>query len=154
MSQHHKSSKPQEKPSSTTSTIPESTTKGKIISNFRCKELGKDQLSLSWIITYRSKNKESCEQVPQGDEKEGYNASNVVVGSECYYHHTIEYKVDKAHANEVEKPKEFVSSPGKANHWKEEQGIQKTLCWYVYDLDAHLWTKEKNAFCGCHRKEP
>lgn len=43
----------------------------------------------------------------------------MVVGCECYDHHAVQNKVNKADYDEEEEPKEGVGAPAKANHWEK-----------------------------------
>ena len=66
--------------------------------------------------TYRARNKEPREEVPDVVECRRDNGGYLVIWREANSHHAVKCEVEQCEVHEEEVPEEFGSSPLKSNH--------------------------------------
>lgn len=92
-------------------------------------------------LTYCPRNEETGEQVPKADEERCCNGTNLETWGKRDEHHSVQSEVDETCADEIVEPEEFHSFHLESNHCEEQNGIHKSLHYYIDYLDCHLQMK-------------
>jgi len=88
--------------------------------------------------TYRSRDKEAREQVPETQEERHKNCSNLMARSERNKHHPVKCEVHEGSEYEEIEPQEVCKFPGESNHDIEQYTIDHSLDCNINSLNGNL----------------
>lgn len=74
-------------------------------------------------MTYRPRDKEAREQVPEAQEEGHHNGSDLVARRQRYNHHPVHCEVDEAHQYVVVEPQELPCLPLEPDHHVKEKTV-------------------------------
>lgn len=101
------------------------------------------------VITYRSGNYESREEVPESVESVGYDVGYVVIRSQSHGHHSVEHEVEQREEHEIQEPEEFSSCPVETDHCIHNRPEYDCLGQTVRDFDDHLQSQNMTRMPLC-----
>ena len=92
--------------------------------------------------TYRPRDEETGEQVPEAEEEGHDNSGNLRSGSQRDNHHSIHREVGEAHEYEVVEIQELVCRPLVPDHRVQEKSVNKGLNCNINSFYSHLKKKK------------
>jgi len=89
--------------------------------------------------TYRPRDDESGEEVPDTIERRGDDRRDMVARRQAHSHHAIECEIEKGEVHEEEVPEEFGNCPFEPNHRVHYDPVYGGLSQSVWEFNGNLY---------------